>query len=87
MIKVLRQKRIVNFIIDFDELFKSLDKKFEALYQSVRFLYKDLIPFSHNFIFNIFEKWLDRIKFDVLPFRILCHFFHCYCDSESVNKC
>lgn len=52
----------------FDELFKFLNWKFEALSQSVKYFYKVLIPPSHNFIFSIFEKRVNKIKFAILPF-------------------
>lgn len=46
-----------------------------------------MIGDNSAYIFNVFHKRLNKIKFEILPFRTFYHLFYCSRGLKSVNKC
>ena len=41
----------------------------------------------HTFVFSLIDLRLEKIVYDLLPFKIFCHCFFCLRGSKNVGKC
>ena len=73
--RFVNRRKLVNSLTDYGELFNFFVFQFQELSRNVRSYYRPLIPSNHNYILNIFDKRLNKIKYEIMPLKVFCHFF------------
>ena len=76
-------KCILNFDTGYFDFLKS---EFRFLGREIRKRFEKRIV-RHTFVFSLIDVHLEKIVYDLLPFKIFCHCLFCVRGSRNVGKC
>ena len=76
-------ERILNFGTDHIDFLKS---ELRCLGKEIRKRFEERIV-RHSFIFLLIDVHLEKIVYDLLPFKIFCHCFFCVKGNRNIGKC
>ena len=75
------------FLVNFDEdYFEFIENNLKLLTKKIQAKFKEEI-IKNSFAFNITDLKVQKIIYQLLPFRIFCHLFFCRKGSKTAGKC
>ena len=75
------------FLVNFDEdYFEFIENNLKLLTKKIQTKFKEKI-IKNIFVFNRIDLKVQKIIYQLLPFRIFCHLFFCRKDSKTAGKC
>ena len=75
------------FLVNFDEdYFEFIENNLKLLTKKIQAKFKEKV-IKNSFIFNITDLKVQKIIYQLLPFRIFCHLFFCRKGSKTASKC